>query len=148
MKLKRYNVFNFRSILESGWIDCDDVTTLVGVNESGKSNLLLALWKLRPVRNGDIDILHDMPVDRLSELRYEIDEVKFVTAEFELNDDEFSNIEEAYVIEKEEQNILEVSRYYNGKYLVRLNNIPVNKFKLKANEYKIHLHTDIVTAKA
>ncbi len=134
MKLKRYNVFNFRSILESGWIDCDDVTTLVGVNESGKSNLLLALWKLRPVRNGDIDILHDMPVDRLSELRYEIDEVKFVTAEFELNDDEFSNIEEAYVIEKEEQNILEVSRYYNGKYLVRLNNIPVNKFKLKANE--------------
>lgn len=134
MKLKRYNVFNFRSILESGWIDCDDVTTLVGVNESGKSNLLLALWKLNPVRNGDIDILHDMPVDRLSELRYKIDEVKFVTAEFELNDDEFSKIEDIYIIEKQKQNILEVSRYYDGEYLLRLNNIPIDEFELKENK--------------
>lgn len=43
MKLVRYCVMNFRSVKNSGWIDCDDVTTLVGVNESGKSNLLLAL---------------------------------------------------------------------------------------------------------
>ena len=50
MKLVRYCVMNFRSVKNSGWIDCDDVTTLVGVNESGKSNLLLALWKLNPAR--------------------------------------------------------------------------------------------------
>lgn len=56
MKLVRYCVMNFRSVKNSGWIDCDDVTTLVGVNESGKSNLLLALWKLNPARGGEIDI--------------------------------------------------------------------------------------------
>lgn len=61
MTLKRFRVTNFRSIMDSGWIDCDDVTSLVGINEAGKSNVILALWKLRPVRDGEIDPLHDMP---------------------------------------------------------------------------------------
>ena len=38
MKLIRYRVMNFRSVKDSGWINCDDVTTLVGINEAGKSN--------------------------------------------------------------------------------------------------------------
>ena len=54
MTLKRFRVTNFRSIMDSGWIDCDDVTSLVGINEAGKSNVILALWKLRPVRDGEI----------------------------------------------------------------------------------------------
>ena len=78
---------NFRSVKNSGWIDCDDVTTLVGVNESGKSNLLLALWKLNPARGGEIDILHDMPVSELSTLRNRKNEVKFISAEFEMEKD-------------------------------------------------------------
>ena len=44
MKLLRYRVTDFRSVEDSGWIDCDDVTTLVGINESGKSNLLWLFW--------------------------------------------------------------------------------------------------------
>lgn len=87
MKLVRYCVMNFRSVKNSGWIDCDDVTTLVGVNESGKSNLLLALWKLNPARGGEIDILHDMPVSELSTLRNRKNEVKFISAEFEMEKD-------------------------------------------------------------
>lgn len=66
MKLDRFRVTHFRSIINSGWIDCDDVTTLVGINESGKSNVLLALWKLNPARGGQIDPLHDLPVTELS----------------------------------------------------------------------------------
>ena len=61
MQLIRYKVFQFKSVMDSGWINCDDVTTLVGINESGKSNILLALWKLHPVIGGEIDILHDLP---------------------------------------------------------------------------------------
>ena len=85
MKLKKYRVTNFRSVEDSGWIDCDDVTTLVGVNESGKSNLLLALWKLNPARQGNIDILHDMPVSKLSTLREKTSEIAFISAEFVLD---------------------------------------------------------------
>ena len=47
MTLKRFRVMNFRSVMDSGWIDCDDVTSLVGINEAGKSNVILALWKLK-----------------------------------------------------------------------------------------------------
>ena len=43
MKLKKFRVTNFRSVLDSGWIDCDDVTSLAGINEAGKSNIILAL---------------------------------------------------------------------------------------------------------
>ena len=59
MKLTRYNVKNFKSVKDSGWISCSEVTTLVGVNEAGKSNLLLALWKLNPATGGKIDVIHD-----------------------------------------------------------------------------------------
>lgn len=43
MRLLRYRATNFRSVADSGWVETDDVTALIGVNESGKSNLLLPL---------------------------------------------------------------------------------------------------------
>ena len=82
MTLKRFRVTHFRSIIDSDWIDCDDVTTLVGINESGKSNVLLALWKLNPARGGKIDPLHDLPVTELSEYEKRLDEVPFAEAVF------------------------------------------------------------------
>ena len=54
MKLTRFRVTNFRSVKDSGWVDVDDVTALIGVNESGKTNLLLPLWKLNPALDGEI----------------------------------------------------------------------------------------------
>ena len=45
-KLTKFKVQNFRSIEDSGWIDAENVTCLVGTNESGKTNLLLALCLL------------------------------------------------------------------------------------------------------
>ena len=49
MELKAFQVEKFRSIDQSEWINIDDVTALIGTNESGKTNLLSALWKLNPV---------------------------------------------------------------------------------------------------
>jgi len=48
MKLTSFQIQNFRSIEDSGWINVGDITSLVGRNESGKSNLLLALASLNP----------------------------------------------------------------------------------------------------
>jgi AAA15 family ATPase/GTPase len=101
MKLLRYKVTNFRSVENSGWIECDDVTTLVGINESGKSNLLLALWKLHPVNNGEIDILHDMPVSKLSVMRNNKAEEKFIEAVFSIDAETIESVyeETGYKIE-------------------------------------------------
>lgn len=48
MLLIKFRVQNFRSIEDSGDIDVAKLTSLVGRNESGKSNLLLALATLNP----------------------------------------------------------------------------------------------------
>ena len=50
MRLKKVKVENFRSVVASGWIDVEQVTSLIGVSESGKTNLLLPLGKLNPAR--------------------------------------------------------------------------------------------------
>lgn len=85
MTLKRFRVTNFRSIIDSGWVECDDVTSLVGINEAGKSNVILALWKLKPVRDGEIDMLHDMPTKKYTTWRSTPEQITFISADFELD---------------------------------------------------------------
>lgn len=118
MILTRYKVQNFKSVKDSGWITCSDVTTLVGVNEAGKSNLLLALWKLNPVSGGKIDILHDAPVSRLTTIRNETETTSFITAEFEVSDDDMSAIIDEYGTELTAIDSVEVTRYFDGHYTV------------------------------
>lgn len=118
MKLTKYRVTKFRSVQDSNWIDCDDVTTLVGVNESGKSNLLLALWKLNPARAGNIDILHDMPVSELSDLRKHPEDVCFIKADFLIDEASAQYISKTVGCCCIPNSHVEVSRYYDGHYCV------------------------------
>ena len=118
MKLKKYRVTNFRSVEDSGWIDCDDVTTLVGVNESGKSNLLLALWKLNPARQGNIDILHDMPVSKLSTLREKTSEIAFISAEFVLDNETKEKLSRRLNFKNICSESVIVNRFYDGHYTI------------------------------
>jgi predicted ATP-dependent endonuclease of OLD family len=48
MKLKKVQIKDFRCIEDSGEFTIDDVTCLVGKNESGKTAILKALHKLKP----------------------------------------------------------------------------------------------------
>ena len=116
MKLKEYRVYTFRSVQDSGWIECDNVTTLVGVNEAGKSNLLLALWKLNPASGGEIDYLKDMPVSQLSDLRGQQESVKFIDATFEVDADSASKISEEVGCVLNEDDTFMISRFYDGHY--------------------------------
>lgn len=116
MKVNSYCVYNFRSIKESGWVECSNRTTLVGVNESGKTNMLLALWKFNPVREGKIDVLHDMPVTVLSDFRNQKDEIKFISVKFDIDESDLKSLSE--LTGKSIQNLknITVSRYYDEHY--------------------------------
>ena len=61
MKLVRARVTDFKSIDDSGWVDIDDVTSMVGKNESGKTAFLGALKRLNPVDGIDKFDLKDYP---------------------------------------------------------------------------------------
>lgn len=115
MKLQRFRVTNFRSVNDSGWITVDDVTTLVGINESGKSNILLALWKLNPVSGGKIDVLHDMPVSRLAELRDKLEETCFIEADFTLGSSA-TLFKTKLGVDFNAEDEIHIERYYNEEY--------------------------------
>ncbi|RCV86943.1 hypothetical protein DU505_19135 [Billgrantia montanilacus] len=64
MKLALFKVTRYRNVWDSGWVDVNDVTAFVGQNESGKSNLFEALYRINPFSADDIyDIDEDWPVD-------------------------------------------------------------------------------------
>ena len=64
MELKSFRVTEFRSIEDSGWVDTEEITALIGTNESGKTNILLPLWKLNPAESGTINLQDDLPREK------------------------------------------------------------------------------------
>ena len=90
MKLVRARVTDFKSIDDSGWVDIDAVTSMVGKNESGKTAFLGALKRLNPV-DGDQEFeLKDFP--RKGYVRYrrqhEANPATAVSAVMTLSDEE------------------------------------------------------------
>jgi len=65
MQLTEFQISNYRSINDSGPIKVGKITSLVGRNESGKSNLLLALQTLNPAGGAkDITPIKNFPRHR------------------------------------------------------------------------------------
>jgi energy-coupling factor transporter ATP-binding protein EcfA2 len=125
MQLKRFRVIDFRSVVDSDWIDVDDVTALVGENESGKTNILLPLWKLNPAsEDGAIDLVDDYPRDRYHEVRgCPADQLPvFIQADFEPAPDLRASLAEMTGAPGEELNVARVERKYNGDYAVSFPN--------------------------
>lgn len=60
MKLIKCRVTNFHSMKDSGDIEAGDVAALIDVNESGKMNLLLPLWRLKTAREGELRPTSDL----------------------------------------------------------------------------------------
>lgn len=68
MRLISFRIKNFRSIVDTGWVNCsaDNVTALVGQNESGKTAVLEALAKTFTGDSVQIDDLrHDDPLPQI-----------------------------------------------------------------------------------
>ena len=117
MKLTRFKVTNFRSVDDSGWIDVDDVTALIGVNESGKTNLLLPLWKLNPAREGEIQPTSDYPKTIFGEIRDAPGDYCFIEADFETGA-VATKLAQAAEITRDDAAVVRVKRFLDGAYIV------------------------------
>ncbi len=120
MKLIKYRVRKFRSVQDSGWLTLDRVNALMGENESGKTNLLLPLWKLKPSFGGEIDLASDAPRGEYSEIRKLEPKERpvFITAIFELSSDERTTIASIAECPSDWVAKVKISRKYDGKYLI------------------------------
>jgi predicted ATP-dependent endonuclease of OLD family len=118
MNLFRFRVTNFRSVEDSGWIDTDSITALIGTNESGKTNLLLPLWKLNPAKDGEINSLLDYPRKRYNEIRVSDTKPIFIEADFQLDEHLSEDVSHMTGFPKEQLCVTRVARNYSGEHLV------------------------------
>jgi len=105
--------------MDSGWIDCDNITSLVGINEAGKSNLVLALWKLKPAREEDeskIELRDDMPRHMYTDWKDIPEDVNFISAVFELDDILSDNVAAKCECEISSIKYVQITRSYDGEY--------------------------------
>ena len=117
MRLTQFKVTNFRSVDDSGWVEVDGVTALIGVNESGKTNLLVPLWKLNPAREGEIQPTSDYPKKMFGEIRDAPEKFCFITADFEVNE-HCAAIAKVAGIDEESAQLIRVLRYFDEEYKV------------------------------
>ncbi len=117
MKLVRARVTDFKSIDDSGWVEIDAVTSMVGKNESGKTAFLGALKRLNPV-DGDQEFeLKDYPRKGYVKYRrrHQADPSTAVTAIMTLSDEEreelASQVGEGVILSEE----ITVSKNYKNE---------------------------------
>ncbi len=114
MILDSFRVTEFRSVQDSGWIDAEQITALIGTNESGKTNILLPLWKLNPADDGKIDLKTDLPRDKYHTYRSISPKPVFIYAKYVLTMDEQEAIAELSGHSVDELSQVVVSKDFDG----------------------------------
>ncbi|MFR9753923.1 ATP-dependent nuclease [Nocardia sp. 004] len=114
MKLVNAHVINYRSVEDSGIFDVDpDVTCLVGKNESGKTAILRALYRLNPVeKSTKFDEVIDYPAKRSRDRKTLEGFIPAVEATFELTDAEVDSVTEYFGSEALTSRLVRVTRGY------------------------------------
>jgi energy-coupling factor transporter ATP-binding protein EcfA2 len=115
MKIKRFRVQKFKCVVDSGWVDVDELTVLVGKNEAGKTSLLRALHQLNPFKPEPYSIARDWPRGHRGE---RADSQVVCSAEFELDAEETVRLKEITGGQLDLQKFV-VTRDYAGRFTVR-----------------------------
>jgi hypothetical protein len=111
IKLEKFKVYNFRSIEES------DNSCLVGTSEAGKTNLLIALWKLNPANGEPIVPLDDFPRHLYSNYRADNHSVDvFIAADFLLDTSTQEMLAKELACDRAQLARVRVTRRYDGIY--------------------------------
>lgn len=91
IKLKKVEIHKYKSIEKTQIFNVDDkITTLVGMNESGKTSILEALAKVNYFTDDDsfsFNIIHDYPRREVKKLKKADDDPKAVTCYYSLTEE-------------------------------------------------------------
>ncbi|MCX6272168.1 MAG: ATP-binding protein [Bacteroidetes bacterium] len=126
MRLLEVTIQNFRNIIDSTPVRIqDDITCIVGKNESGKTAFLHALYRLNPARqNANFKVEDQYPAwlekkDRMRGIN--IDEFRPVKASFEISNEMINELEKQFGPGIFQNNILTLERAYNGTLYYQMN---------------------------
>lgn len=127
MQLKSFRVKHFRSVDDSGVIETDGVTALIGINESGKSNLLLPLWKLHPAKDGAIKPTADYPRKSYNDFRSMEKKPLFIEASFVPDQTLANELAALCSCTPDAFDEIEVSKDFSGQSYIHFANAPSSR---------------------
>jgi len=139
MRLESFRVQNYRSINDSGEIAISRITSLLGRNESGKSNLLRALHSLNPIDGFEaLKPIKDFSRHRrLEECK---DDTPVLSTTWVLNEDDQAKLLEV-LPRATEVTMVNIGRSYQGKTrivaLPELKPIPFDETDVKNKVKKV-----------
>ena len=160
MKLTSVHITNFRSVQDSTEFQIGDVTCLVGKNESGKTALLQALYRLNPVieKHGRFDVTEDYPRRFVSDYNEDIETgnrkpAKVVGATYSLEQEDIIAVEEAFGSEcfrRKNPSITLNKNYSNKRYFsgLNLNSTSIPKHLIKTANLERSLTTRLFKIKS
>lgn len=103
MLLESFHVKEFQSINDSNEIDVENITCLVGKNESGKTAVLQALYRLNPIveKDGYFDVTEDYPRAYVEDYQFDIEKGERehavpIKATFRLEESDLLNLNEKF----------------------------------------------------
>jgi predicted ATP-dependent endonuclease of OLD family len=120
MILKQFHVTTFQGVLDSGPIEIDEITCLVGKNEAGKTALLKALYRLNPIRSEDSDfnVTDDYPRSEVSDYEDRVHNgephAAVILVVNELEPDEITAVENVFGPSFLKEGTLKITKYYDN----------------------------------
>lgn len=117
-KLRRFRVTNFRSVDDSGWVEVDNVAALIGTNESGKTNVLLPLWKLNPAKGGAVVPTADYPRKNYNTFRHATPKPVFIEAIFDMGSELARELADKTGMPEAQMREVSVSRRFDSEPVV------------------------------
>lgn len=123
MKLKSFRVRRYKNVLDSTEVSAEsDVTTLVGMNESGKSTMLDALYRLNPVYGDAFIERDDYPRWRWKRdgRKEDLSMVSPIEATFELDESDLDALRDALGEGVATVATVTIGRRYNGHHWLRV----------------------------
>ena len=123
MRLTKVRIMDFRCVEDSGDLNLDSVTCLVGKNESGKTAILKALHKLKPEDDKveRFEPARDYPRRKWLPGKTIPSSPPVIASEWQLSDEERSSIEELFGIGCLANSQVRITKGYDNKPLFRLN---------------------------
>lgn len=146
MKIKNFQILNFRSINDSGVIAASRITALLGRNESGKSNLLRGLHTLNPA-GGFVALnpIKDFPRHRrLTECT---DSTPVVSSAWELDDSERAELTSIWPRAKDVTEV-QIGRHYGAKSRWARINVSASSFNIAEIKGLVRKIVPAINAKA
>lgn len=138
MKLTSFRVRRYKNVLDSTEVSVEpDVTTLVGMNESGKSTMLDALYRLNPVYNDTFVERDDYPRWRWKRdgRKEDLSVVTPIEATFELDQDDLVALQDALGEGVATPEAIVAGRRYNGERWIH---VPVDEGRFLRNALDEH----------